>query len=1073
MITKTIILGKNMHEDNELNALCAQLLTADDISISKDLFNRVESEEIIVEIFIVEEKSFIRVLSTRKLRLSDITPILHNFGFEIIDEVSYHVEDDNRRIFISRFNLDTIESKVIDRAKRNIENVLVKAFKGEIFGNCKLFALVYKQNINIRQVALLRAAIEYLSQAFVELNIEAILHTIATHDKIAKLFVDYFILRFETNIKKRETKVKEIEKSIEEHIKDVPDISNDKVLKLAYALFRSILRTNFFKGAEAIALKIDTASFAEHLRGLQPAIETFVFHPEFSGLHLRMSLVSRGGLRWSNRHEDYRTEIKSLMMTQEGKNSIIIPDGAKGGFVIRRNSSDIDKEYFEKIYSMFINSLLDMVDNRIDDEVVTHDDMVIYDGEDSYFVVAADKGTASMSDIANSIAVERGYWLGDGFASGGSNGYGHKDLGITAKGSLKSSERFFIEKGVDFYKDSISIVGIGSMNGDVFGNGALESEAFNLLAAISHKEIFVDPEPPKELAYKERQRLFVAQRGGWGEYDRSLISKGGGVFLRADKSIVLSTEIKKMIGSTKKMMSGEELSHKLLSMKVDLLFNGGVGTYVKSSDESNLDLGDKQNEAVRLDADDLRASVVCEGGNLGFTQKARIEYALGGGKINLDGIDNAAGVNISDHEVNIKILLSIIEKKGLMDEKEKNRVLKSLTEQVVNIVLWNNYRQSLSISLDERLSREQPKDFLLVVEILERNVKAFKRRDFYIPKNENMDDVFCDSGEMVRPVLSSLLSYTKIFIKNLLLNSKLIDESFAQEYLYKYFPRTLMGAYEHEMVTHPLKSEIIATVISDIIINYRGVSFICDYDTLGREQFLTKIKSYILLNELFQSNDIRHEIYRQDFIMPVNTQYKLLNKVEKTLDFSTALMIEYLKNEQLNPEHILDYKDELFTLLDGINETKTVEYIPDNRSFNRFFILSDYLYFVPSVIMITENSHSSFSNVAKIFYRVLNEFRILEITSALNNIKLESNSDRKLHIQSMQFVEFTVIHYTQKVLKFQRIDEAPSVAFDQYLESDKDRLDIIMEDIEIFRKRETKEIKAIAVMVNELMTLVI
>ncbi len=1060
---------KTMPLENELNAICAQLLTSEDLDVSHELFEKIQRENIVTRISLQGEKASVRIFAVRQLYLSEITPVLHNFGFNIIDEVAYSIEKEKKAVYINRFNLKLDDPEQIKKAQENIESVVSEALSGEIVTRSKLFSLVYKQNLSIRQVTLLRAVIEYIDQTVLSFNYETILSTLTSYDEISHLFIHYFSAKFRPSISGRKQKIKELEVLIEESIKKVPYIMDDKILKITYALFKDLIRTNYYLDRDSIALKIDTQSFSENLKGLQPNIEAFVYHPEFSGLHLRMSLISRGGLRWSERHEDYRSEVKSLMTTQEGKNSIIIPDGAKGGFVIRKEKSEITKEYFTEIYSMFIHNLLDLVDNRVEDKIVHHDDVVAYDGDDSYFVVAADKGTASMSDVANAIAIERGYWLGDAFASGGSNGFGHKELGITAKGSLMSTKRFFIEKGVDFYKDTVTVVGIGSMNGDVFGNGMLESKAFKLLAAISHKEIFIDPDPIPLVAFEERQRLFISKSGGWSHYNPSLISTGGGIFLRSDKAIELSPEIKKMLPTSKKVMSGEELSRRLLSMKVDLFFNGGVGTYIKGADENNLDIGDKQNEAVRLDASELHAEIVCEGGNLGFTQKARIEYALAGGKINIDGIDNAAGVDTSDHEVNLKILLNIIVEKGLVERKEADKLLQSLTDQVVNMVLWSNYHQALAISRDEYLSRFYLPDFITTIEILESQVSIFKRHDFYIPKNENIRDVITKEGSIVRPVLSSLLSYSKIFVKNQLLESELLEESFAVEYLFKYFPKSFIGAYEHEISHHPLRREIMATVIADIVINLQGVTFIADYHRLDPERFLIKIKSYLIGNQLFGANDIRYELYRNDYVLHPDKQYELLNEIEHTLNFSTRWMVKYLNDYQIDAAHLLDYKEKLFEMLGEINANGTKEILPDSPEFNRFFHVIDYLRFAVAAIMIKENTHHSFENVAVLFYLIVNEFKILEMINSLDEIEIVSESDKMLRHQVMQFIEFIVVHYTQKILAFQRIDETPRVAFTSYVENEQEAFESIKTQIDVFMAKETKDIKAITVTVNQLM----
>ncbi len=1053
-------------EEFSQETICSQLLSKDDLNISKDILDRVKEDSLVTSLHISQAKSFIKIYSHKKLYLSNITPLLHDFSFTIVDEIAYEVVHDKKNIYITKFNLDAKTSQEMAKASKNIEQVISDSLLGNIYSKCKIFSMVSKQNINIKEVYLLRAIIEYIDQSVIDLNSNLILETLTSYDDISKLFIDYFIEKFDPSIKSREKALDVTCQKIVDKIKKVPNILDDRILKLTFELLKNLLRTNYFFNQDAIAFKIDTASFSKNLKGLQPRIESFVYHPEFSGLHLRMSKISRGGLRWSER-ADFRTEVKSLMTTQEGKNSIIIPDGAKGGFVIRKQN--IDKEYFTKIYTMFINNLLDLVDNMKDGKVVKNADIVAYDEDDAYFVVAADKGTASMSDVANSIAIERAFWLGDAFASGGSNGYGHKELGITAKGALKSSQRFFIENGVDYYKEQVSVIGIGSMNGDVFGNGLIETSKFILKAAISHKEVFVDPNPDEMVAFNERKRLFEAPKGGWSEYNQELISKGGGVFLRSSKTIELSDEIKKLIDQNVKTLSGEELAKALLSSKCDMMFNGGVGTYFKSSEESNLDLGDKQNEAVRVDAIDLKATIVCEGGNLGFTQKARIEFARAGGQINIDGIDNAAGVDTSDHEVNLKILLNSIEEKGLINKEESTKVLKGLTDQIVNMVLWSNYRQSLALSKDQILSKTYKNDFIKTIEILEDNVEAFKRKDFYIPKNESISSILDFKGQFVRPVLSSLLSYAKIFIKTKLLESTMIDEPFALDFLFKYFPKSFVSAYEHEVKHHPLAREIKATMIADKIINNQGSSFIAPYKELGDEKFLLMLKAYIYSNELFGSNDIRHDIFREDFNMNVSKQYALLSEIEHTVNFSTKWMIKYLNSSQLDASHMFDYKDELFDLLSDIKSEFTPTVIKGNEKVNRFFSVIPYLRFAVAAIMIKENSKHNFKNVATLFYLVVKEFNILELLQSLDDVKINQEVELKLKNQLMQFLEFIVVHYSQKILDFQRVDENSKIAFENFIDNEKESFKSIKEQIKSFESLENKGLKDIAVTVNQLM----
>jgi glutamate dehydrogenase len=1052
---------------SDIQAICSQLLTPDDLAVSDELFEEVLNNGIVTKILENKNIKYVKIFSKEQLFLSHITPLLHNIGFEIIDEVTYNVTNKKDMIYISRFNLNLDDFKKIEIAKDNIEEIITYSLRDTTVKHSKAFSLIYEENLSFRKIMLLRAFIEYIDQAVLTINSAAILNTFTTHHKITADFVEYFLTKFDPKIKKRKDLLESIEERIREEIKKVPQIIDDRILNLTLLFLKSLLRTNYFLYKETISLKIDTKTFGKDLKGLQPNIENFIYHRDFYGVHLRMTNISRGGLRWSDRHEDYRQEVKSLMITQEGKNSIIIPDGAKGGFVI--NKDEISKEFFTEVYKQFINANLDLVDNMINGQVVKNENVVAYDGDDAYFVVAADKGTASMSDVANSIAIERNYWLGDAFASGGSNGYGHKDLGITARGAIISSQRFFIEEGVDIYKDEVSVVGIGSMSGDVFGNGMIESEKFKLLAAISHKDIFIDPNPDLKKSFEERKRLFESNDGGWASYDKKLISKGGGVFKRNDKDIELSDEIKKLIGTTKKTISGEELCKKLLTLDVDMLFNGGVGTYVKASDENNLDIGDKQNEAVRVDANELKAKIVCEGGNLGFTQKARIEFALAGGRINLDGIDNAAGVNTSDHEVNLKILLNIIQSQGILTKKQAQETLHSLSEQVVQLVLKNNYDQACVISMDERFSRRYQNDFIKTIEILENEVDAFTRRDFYIPKNENINDIIDINGSIVRPVLGSLLSYSKIFLKKVLLESSFIDEAYALQFLFRYFPKSFVGAYEQQIINHPLKREIIATVIADVIINYQGVTFISDFKKLGADRFLLKIKSYLVAKQLFGAKEIREKIYCQDYVMLVEKQYKLIGRLEYTLYSSMKWMLKYLKKNQLESTHIIDHKDELFSLLSQVHKQKVEILIKDDDAFNKFFSVIDYLRFAVAAIVIKENSNHSFKDVIILFYSLIHEFNILEIIIALNKVKISGPSDMTLRNQVLQFIEFIVVHYTNKVLDFKRVNEQPDIAFANFVANEKDTFYKVRDHLDIFMAKENKDIKEIAITVNQLM----
>lgn len=1052
-----------MSLDTSMQAACSQLLTHNDLTIKKPIVELLEHQPIVVEI----ESSRIKVYSFEMLLLSKMAPLFDFMSFDIIDEVSYSVTYEEKEIFISRFNLVIENAEKLIDAKTSIEEALTKALMGKRALDNHLYTLIYLQGLNLRQVKLLEAFTEYMRQVASHLDAKSIEKTLCHYDAISKLFVTFFEQRFNPKGTKKDRESADIIKKIHQAIKEVPHITDDQILKLLFEILQAITRTNYYLKRSSIAFKIDLSQIKEHLKGLQPNIESFVYDDKLYGLHLRMSHISRGGLRWSERYDDYRQEIKSLMITQEGKNSIIVPDGAKGGFIIKEPREKLTKELFISYYKLFVHNLLDLIDNRVGGNFVHDKNIIAYDDDDSYFVVAADKGTADMSDIANSIARERGFWLGDAFASGGSNGFNHKELGITAKGAFKSTQRFFIEEGIDFTTQSISVVGIGSMNGDVFGNGMLLSKAFKLLGAVSSREIFIDPDPIPISAFEERQRLFISKKGNWSDYNPSLISKGGGVFLRSSKSIELSPEIQKLIGTTRKTLSGEELGKKLLAAKVDLFFNGGVGTYVKSSDESNLDLGDKQNEAIRLDANEIKARVVCEGGNLGFTQKARIEYARLGGKINIDGIDNAAGVNTSDHEVNLKILLAAIKEKGHINDKEEHELLLNLTEKVTSAVLWNNYHQALAISKDYLLSKTYTEEYLNVISILDKAIESFNRKNFYIPKDENIIEMQDSKGYIVRPILASVLSYSKIFIKAKLLASDFIDGSFAHAYLQKYFPKSITSTYANEVNEHPLKREIIATTIADTIINNQGILFISDYRE-NDELFISKIASYLINNQLFGANDIRFELYRMDYMIPTKTQYPLLFELEKAINFSTLWMVRYLSDHHIDASNLLDYKETIFSILQENAFRHTVK-ITENEKIDNFFALLQYLRFSVAVMTVREETHERFDILASLLFYTIKNLKIIELLEALDNLDLNDPSLRRERRQLREIVEQVIIQLTQKIQRFRRDDETPFEAYENFLTNGENKLKKASEEINAFFEAENSTLSNLTIVIHSLM----
>jgi len=1061
--------GEKMAQlDKRYAKACAQILREDDLSVSEAVADKLAQKGFCAELIGEGEALYLKLYGRRHFMLTMIVPLLKNMGLSVHSEISYEIPG-AEKIYVSRYRIGSDRALQARRAEKNLLELLEMMLCAPTLPNTPLLELGLLENLSPGELRFLQALVAFTDQLVASFNRAGIVEVLVRHHAYARGLVDYFTIKFDPGRRghKKEALLKE--KALEAMRKEVVNLNEDRILRMLAEVVRHMVRTNYFLHKEAIAFKVHTHRIEGLEGGTQPRIEAFVYHHELCGVHLRMGPVSRGGLRWSDRLEDYRVEVRSLMLTQEGKNAVIIPAGAKGGFVIKRPREEIDRARFKAYYAMYIDALLDLVDNQTPEGARTPEGIVRYDEDDTYFVVAADKGTAAMSDTANDIALKRGFWLGDAFASGGSNGYSHKALGITAKGAIRSVERYFIERGINIYETPVSVVGIGSMNGDVFGNGILLSEKFKLLAAVSHSEIFIDPDPDIAVAYAERKRLFEsAPKGGWRYYDPKKISKGGGVFRRDEKSIALTPQMQKLFKTTRKSMSGEEMVRAVLKIEADLLFNGGVGTYVKASWESNLDVGDKANENVRIDAADLRVGAVCEGGNLGFTLPARIEFAQKGGFINLDAIDNSAGVNTSDYEVNLKITLDALVRKGQMDASARIETLRHQAQMVTNRVLWTNYHQSLAISLDNRRSRGELEPFLRVIDLLERELDVFGRKRFFIPKNDKIAEVLDKEGGLARPVLGTLLSYAKIFMKRVLLQSDFVNDAYAREYLLKYFPKSFAAVYEESIFNHPLRREIIATVVANRIINNTGITFLADYDALGKEAFILKIKSYLICNDLFGANDIRYEIYRHDYRMAVAQQYEKLDEIERTLLYSVHWMLRHLSAEQIHAPTLLRYKEELAALLRAraLEEAKE----GPEETLRRFFEHLPYLKFAVAVIILHERNHRRFDDTATMMYAIVKELHINEIMRALERYRPKSDAEEKMVRQLASFIEFSVTSLSERVMRYQRKDETLTEAFESYLRDHEERFRALKESYEAFADMAAPEsLERVALPVNNLL----
>ncbi|KTD30409.1 MULTISPECIES: NAD-glutamate dehydrogenase [Legionella] len=771
------------------------------------------------------------------IALSEVLPILERLGMKAISERPYVLKfEDNKQTWINDFALQYTHKNDFDIDQ--IKDLFQNAFASVWFGQAEndgFNQLILAASLDWRQVSVLRTYAKYFKQIGFTFSQEYIETALSNNAHIASKLVRLFDIRFNPTIKaNRDVDFTSLVNEIFVDLDEVANLDEDKIIRQYVQAISSTIRTNYYQvdkhGEPKNYISIKLSS--KDIPGVPkpyPMFEIFVYSPKFEAVHLRRGKVARGGLRWSDRKEDFRTEILGLMKAQQVKNAVIVPSGAKGGFVPKHLPVNGTREEIlaEGIscYQLFIRGLLDITDNLKNGGIVKPESVVCYDEDDPYLVVAADKGTATFSDIANAISAEYSFWLGDAFASGGSVGYDHKKMGITAKGAWESVKRHFYEMGRDPQTSDFTVVGIGDMAGDVFGNGMLLSRHIKLLAAFNHVHIFIDPDPDPEISYQERERLFNLPRSNWSDYDKKLISKGGGVFNRNAKSISVSKEMKDVFGIKQSAIEPNELIRVILKAKVDLLWSAGIGTFVKAQAESHIDVGDRTNDAIRINGKQLRCKVVGEGGNLGLTQLARVEYALNGGLIFTDFIDNSAGVNCSDKEVNIKILLNSIVAAGDLTEKQRNELLGEMTDEVAKLVLRDNFSQPRAISVAAAQAPRLIELHARYINELERTGKLDRSLEFLPDEKALMERKLLGKG-LSRPSLSVLLCYSKTILKEEILNSNVPEDPFFKEILANSFPTPLAERYEKQMQKHPLKREIIATRLSNIIINEMGFTFI-------------------------------------------------------------------------------------------------------------------------------------------------------------------------------------------------------------------------------------------------------
>jgi glutamate dehydrogenase len=832
--------------------------------------------------------------------LSDILPVLENMDLRVIGEVPHQLHvDADRVVSIQDFELRCRSGTKLDIAAARVrfEEAFSRVWSGEMESD-GFNRLVLLAGLAWRQVVILRTYAKVMRQAGSSFSQPYMEDTLARHPAIAALLVRLFETRFDPAARDgADLRSIALLQEIDHLLDAVTNLDEDRILRSFLLLVQKSLRTNYYqRGADDAPkpyLSIKLSSREIDLLPLpRPLYEIYVYSPRTEGVHLRGGKVARGGIRWSDRREDFRSEILGLMKAQMVKNSVIVPVGSKGGFVVKRPPASRDAYLAEGIecYKTLMRGLLDITDNIVGGKVAPPKDVVRLDEDDPYLVVAADKGTATFSDIANGVSEEYGFWLGDAFASGGSAGYDHKGMGITARGAWETVKRHFRELGTDIQTTGFTCVGVGDMSGDVFGNGMLLSEHIRLVGAFNHLHILVDPEPDAAASWKERKRLFETPRTGWNDYDRSLISKGGGIFERSAKSIALSPEMKARFGIAADRLTPAELIQAMLRSEIDLLWFGGIGTYVKAATESHAEVGDRGNDALRINGSDLRAKVVGEGANLGVTQRCRVEYALKGGRINTDAIDNSAGVDTSDHEVNLKVLLNPLMAAGAITREERDKVLAAQTDDIAQLVLRDNYLQGLAISLAERQGLEVLDQQTRLIRTLERAGKLDRAIEF-LPDDETIAQRAATRHGLTRPELAVLLAYAKNVLYDELLPSDLPDDPLLLGDLFRYFPKPLVKRFRNAIETHRLRREIIATFVTNSMVNRAGITFVNEMKERTGRSASDIARAYAVTRDAFELRPLWSAIEALDNQVPTGLQYDMLLATGRLVERATIWLL--------------------------------------------------------------------------------------------------------------------------------------------------------------------------------------
>ncbi|MHB1109284.1 MAG: NAD-glutamate dehydrogenase [Devosia sp.] len=949
------------------------------------------------------------------LPLSDRVPMLENFGFRVIDERTYTVNPrGGGEIYIHDMVLDPgggIRFEVGDLSTR-LENAILAVWRN-LAESDGLNQLTARAGLSWYDVEILRALTRYLKQIGIPFSRTYLISVVALHPDVAASLVTLFHALHDPGFAgHRERAAATARETIAAALEATPSIDEDRIIRRYLNLVEAALRTNAYqRNSEgnrrpALAIKLDCTRIDGMPQPI-PFREIFVYSPRVEGLHLRFGPIARGGLRWSDRPEDFRTEVLGLVKAQQVKNAIIVPVGAKGAFVPRQIPPGADREAAQKegtaCYKIFVSSLLDVTDNLDGEIVVPPPDVRRRDDDDPYLVVAADKGTASFSDTANAIALDRDFWLGDAFASGGSTGYDHKKMGITARGGWEAVKRHFRELDRDIQTSPFTVAGVGDMSGDVFGNAMLLSPQIRLIAAFDHRDIFIDPDPDPGKSLAERARLFTMARSSWQDYDKALISKGGGVYSRALKNVALFAEARRALGLGNEPVTPNEVITAILRAEVDLLWFGGIGTYVRASSETDADAGDRANDPIRIAGKELRARVVGEGANLAVTQRGRIEYALDGGRINTDAIDNSAGVNSSDLEVNIKIALGTLVRSGTLTYQVRNEFLASMTDEVAALCLRNNYLQTLALSVAEHRGLAEFPDHLSLIDALERR-GALNRAVEFLPG----DAALLERGRgLTRPELAVLLAYAKLTLKADLLATSVPDDLYLSKELYRYFPNRLVETFLDTVSGHRLRREVIATVLSNAMINRGGPAFVNEMMTATSADAGQVAAAYAAARDAYGLTDYNAALDALDGAISGQTQLALYAEIEALLTRATLWFLRNASFEAgLQPliERYAEGVGEVKAQLSVVMPPYLAESISrraasfesggaPKQAARRIAELSA-LSFACDIVLVADRAGVAVADAATAFFGVLDLFRLGRIVEAGNAIVLGDRFDR-------------------------------------------------------------------------------